>query len=519
MNVDKRPGHWLVGLVAAPCVCSLPHAAAAEKAPKVWHVALCHVGLDHEPPGLYTLHKALNDMGYVDGKNLRFDWRNQADAAAAAATIKEWVAARVDVLVGFEDQCVSAAKAATSTIPIVFVQIYDPQAAGFIQSLAHPGGNLTGPVANLKLLDKRLQLLKEIDPKAERILVLYDGRDPYSAGERALARKAAAPLKLTIVERDAGTEADVKRVFADLNPGEVDAVIVASPHLQTNHPRLILELSEDARLPVVGHREAWVDWGALLSYSTDGDSAGPVAARYMRQDTQGCQARRPPGRGALHDRPRRDFQARARARPHRAAIGGRADGPQGRVSVPFREVGRGNALLDSAVRVPRELRRDLLALLARHGPDLHDAYSPTRAVEPELRVRLVPRRVLRDVSERHPAPLPLRPRAHRTLEHAELDRIPPALGRLGRGRLRGNPPAAVVAPFVGHVVAPALVRTDGFLDLRVLEQDAAVGLRQAWGPPRRRVPRPAASVRRRSKQFSLLPCFLPCSSTRTCAAR
>jgi putative ABC transport system substrate-binding protein len=288
MNVEMRLRHWLGAFATIFCLCALPHEAAAQKATKVWHVALCHVGLDHEPPGLYTLHKALNDMGYVDGKNLRFDWRNQADAAAATATIRAWVADQVDLIVAFEDQCVSAAEAATSTIPIVFVQIYDPQAAGFIKSLAHPGGNATGPVANLKLLDKRLQLLKEIDPKAQRILVLYDKRDPYSAGERALARQAAAPLNLTLVERDAGTEAAVKQVFAGLKPGEVDAVIVASPHLQTNHPHLIIDLSEKARLPVVGHREAWVDWGALVSYSTDGDSAGPVAARYIDKIFKGA---------------------------------------------------------------------------------------------------------------------------------------------------------------------------------------------------------------------------------------
>ena len=285
MNLAR---HWFLGLVAASCLYSPPQAAFAQKATKVWHIGVCHVGLDHEPPGLDTLHKALNDMGYVDGKNLNFDWRNQADAAAAGRTMKEWVAAPVDLIVGFEDQCVSAAEALTSTIPIVFVQIYDPQAAGFIQTLARPGGNATGPVANLKLLDKRLQLLKEIDPKVKRILVLYDKDDPYSDGERSLARRAAAPLNLTLVERAAGTEAEVKQVFAGLKPGEVDAVTVASPHLQTNHPKLIIKLSEDARLPVVGHREAWVDWGALLSYSSDGDSAGPVAARYIDKIFKGA---------------------------------------------------------------------------------------------------------------------------------------------------------------------------------------------------------------------------------------
>ena len=288
MNIGARVKHRRLWLLALVCLAASSAPAIAQKTAKVWHIGLCHVGLDHEPPGLHTLHKALNDMGYVDGRNLNFDWRNQADAAAAAATAKKWVAEHVDLVVAFEDQCVSAASAASSTIPIVFVQIYDPQAAGFVRSLARPGRNMTGPVANLRLLDKRLQLLKEIDPKAQRILVLYDKGDRFSDNERALARQAAGPLKLTLVEREAGTEAALKSVFAGLKRGEVDAVIVASPHLQTNHPHLIIDLSETAGLPVVGHREAWVDWGALVSYSSDGDSAGPVAARYIDKIFKGA---------------------------------------------------------------------------------------------------------------------------------------------------------------------------------------------------------------------------------------
>jgi putative tryptophan/tyrosine transport system substrate-binding protein len=288
MNMRSRAKQWTVWLVGALCLVAQGQDGFAQPVKKIWHIGLCHVGLDHEPPGLNTLHRTLNDMGYVDGKNLRFDWRNQPDAAGAAATISEWVAANVDLIVGFEDQCVRAARSATSRIPIVFVQIYDPQAAGYIKSLARPGGNLTGPVANLRLVDKRLQLLKEIDPTLKLILVLFDGRDPYSPGELALAHQAAASLDLTLVERDVRSEAELRRVFASLKPGDVGAVITASPDLQTNHPHLIIELSEKARLPVVGHREAWVEWGALLSYSTDADTAGPVAARYIDKIFKGA---------------------------------------------------------------------------------------------------------------------------------------------------------------------------------------------------------------------------------------
>jgi len=77
----------LLSLVAALCLGGAAPTAVAQKA-KVWHVARCHVGLDHEPPGLDTLHEALNKMGYIDGKKLRFDRRNQRDADTAAATVQ-----------------------------------------------------------------------------------------------------------------------------------------------------------------------------------------------------------------------------------------------------------------------------------------------------------------------------------------------------------------------------------------------------------------------------------------------
>jgi hypothetical protein len=80
MNTRLHARRWLIWFVAVLCFGALEQTALAQQANKVWHIGLCHVGLDHEPPGLNSLHQALNDMGYVDGRNLRFDWRNQADA-------------------------------------------------------------------------------------------------------------------------------------------------------------------------------------------------------------------------------------------------------------------------------------------------------------------------------------------------------------------------------------------------------------------------------------------------------
>ena len=275
-------------LTVGICVLSLwqPAGLAAQEQAKTWWIGLCHVGLDHEPPSLPTLHRALNEMGYEDGRNLRFDWRNQADEAAAEATTKEWVAAGVDLIVAFEDQCVRAAKAATSEVPIVMVHAFDPEAAGYIKSLARPGGNITGPISNLDLIAKKLQFFKEIGFR--RTLLLVDPMDPITPRELAKARKAGAALGLELVEREVTTAADIEGVFDALSPGEVDVILPVSPALFTNCPSLILDLAARERIPLAMHRKAWVERGALFTYAPDFAAAGPLAAQYIEKILNGA---------------------------------------------------------------------------------------------------------------------------------------------------------------------------------------------------------------------------------------
>src|SRR5918998_78721 len=160
----------------------------AQQTSKVWRVGLCHVGLDHDPPSLSSLKEELARLGYIDGKNLLFDWRNQESAETADVQIRDWVAKNYDLIVAYEDQCVRATKAATSTIPLVFAHTSDPVDAGFIQSYSHPGGNLTGPVTNITPTGKRVELLKRMDPQLRRVLVLTDDHDAASPAWSEAAR-------------------------------------------------------------------------------------------------------------------------------------------------------------------------------------------------------------------------------------------------------------------------------------------------------------------------------------------
>ena len=122
----------------------VPLTTEAQPSAKIPRIGLFHVGLDHDPPSLAPLRESLRRLGYEQGRNIHLDYRNQADEAAARATARAFVRERVDLIVAFENQAVRAAQAATSEIPVVFVHVSDPVAAGFVKSVARPGGNLTG---------------------------------------------------------------------------------------------------------------------------------------------------------------------------------------------------------------------------------------------------------------------------------------------------------------------------------------------------------------------------------------
>jgi putative tryptophan/tyrosine transport system substrate-binding protein len=265
----------------------------AQTPKKVWHIGAFHVGLDHIPPSLPVLRTKLRELGYVEGANLNFDWRNQADEDQARATAREFVAERVDLIVAFEDQTVRAAKASTASIPIVFVHVYDPVAAGYVQTLAHPGGNLTGIVSFLEVVGKRLELFKQIVPAIEHVLVLVDPEDPSTPRELGLAREAAMKLRIGLLEQQVSSPEQAERVFATLHPGDADAVLTVSPSLQTKFMATLIRLAWAAHVPIAAHRREWVqqEKGALFSYAPNFAPAGNVAAQYVDEILRGASPR------------------------------------------------------------------------------------------------------------------------------------------------------------------------------------------------------------------------------------
>ena len=277
-----------LAVVLALSLVLAPLAAEGQQPLKIPQIGLFHVGLDHDPPGLAPLRESLRRMGYEEGRNVRLDYRNQADEDAARATARAFVRERVDLMVAFENQAVRAAQAATSEIPVVFAHVSDPVAAGFVKSMARPGGNLTG-VADFvgELQDKRVQIFGEM-VRLRRLLILTDPTDPATQRLTADIERVAPQLKVRLVERQATTEADVTKIFASLKKGAVDGMVVISPKLITNFPALILRLSLERQIPLTSHRKALVEQGALFSYGPNFVAVGQDIAGYVDRILKGA---------------------------------------------------------------------------------------------------------------------------------------------------------------------------------------------------------------------------------------
>lgn len=261
----------------------------AQQKGKVWRIGLFHVGLDHVPPSLDGLKEGLKALGYGEGKNIRLDFRNLADEEAARVTAQAFVREPVDLIVAFESQTIRAVHAATTEIPVVMLHVADPVADGFITSLSHPGGNVTGFAGIGDIPAKEMQLFKELMPRLRRPLVLHDTSDPASIRWLAELRKAAPALKLQLIERRVASDAEVERVFATLKQDDADGVFLASPHVRTRFQALIIDLAAKRRLPVVGGRAEWVERGALFSYNLDLHAIGKAAAsRYVDRILKGA---------------------------------------------------------------------------------------------------------------------------------------------------------------------------------------------------------------------------------------
>ena len=212
---------------------------------------------------------AMREAGWVEGRNVVYDFvfANE-DRTRLPVLAAELVGRGPDLVFVNSTESALAALAATRTIPIVFGAAADPVENGVVKSLAWPGGNATG-IANIgwELGAKRLQLLKQAAPKVSRVGVLVDPRWEWSARERKLIEEAGGTLGVTVIAATAKEAREVNVAVASLVKGRAEALVPTATGLFLNTRGAILKLAAGSRIPVVGHRDLFVEDGALMSYS------------------------------------------------------------------------------------------------------------------------------------------------------------------------------------------------------------------------------------------------------------
>jgi putative ABC transport system substrate-binding protein len=243
-------------------------------------------------PGPYVeaLRQGLRDLGYVEGKNIAIEYRGaEGKLDLIPSLVKELVQLKVDVLVVATLPAILAARQATKTIPIVMVTSTDPIASKLVDSLARPGGNITGlSTLAQDLSGKRLELLTEVVPRLSRVAVLRDVDSQNSAIAFKEYEATARALKIQLQSMGVqGSNPDLEGAFQAATKGRTNAIITITTANLFIQQKRIADLAITNRLPSMYQGSTWVESDGLMSYSTDDLAMYRRAATYVDKILKG----------------------------------------------------------------------------------------------------------------------------------------------------------------------------------------------------------------------------------------
>jgi putative ABC transport system substrate-binding protein len=252
-------------------------AQPAKELPKIGVLQSGLLGTSSTP--VAGFRQGLRELGYAEGKLDRLP-----DLAA------ELVRLKVDVIVAVGTPAIRAAKNATSTIPIVFPAAGDPVALGLVASLARPGGNITGLANNPpEFSGKRLELLKEVVPRATRVAVLGQEANALHALVFKDLQAAASTMGLQLHYIEVRSPKDLESAFSKITgPVRATAVFLRASPLFNDNPRRIADLAVRSRLPAISDTRELAEAGVLVSYGSDRFDQGRRAATYVDKMLKGA---------------------------------------------------------------------------------------------------------------------------------------------------------------------------------------------------------------------------------------
>src|SRR6266540_2939237 len=278
---------WSSILVAAMllAVAIIAEAQQPKKVPRIGFVP--GSGDSNNPgPSVEAFRQGLQDLGYIEGKNIQIESRSmEGTVDSIPSLVAELVRLKVDVLVLVPLLAIRAAKQATKTIPIGM----DPVGTGIVDSLARPGGNITGlATLSRELGGKRLELLKEMVPTISRVGVLADADAPVSAIAFKEYEAAASALKIRLQSLEVrGPNPDLEGAFQSATKGRANALIAVSNPLLSRYRKQIAELTIRNRTPSMCNTSTYVEAGCLMSYATNSADQYKRAATYVDKILKG----------------------------------------------------------------------------------------------------------------------------------------------------------------------------------------------------------------------------------------
>jgi len=285
--MNRRIVIWLLTVLLTTV--SLAEAQQPAKIPRIGYVS--GTG-DPSNPGPYVeaFRQGLRDLGHIDGKNIVIEYRGaEGNLARVPGLVNELVQLKVDVLVVPIRSAILAAKHATKTIPIVMVSGGDPVATGLIDSLARPGGNITGlSTLSRELIGKRLELLTEVVPRLSRVGVLQNQDEKTAPDNFKEHETAARALKIQLQSLEVrGLNPDIEGAFQAAAKGRANALITVTSAPLFLQRKRIADLAIKNRLPSMYQGSDWVESGGLMSYSTNDLEAFRRAAYYVDKILKG----------------------------------------------------------------------------------------------------------------------------------------------------------------------------------------------------------------------------------------
>lgn len=289
-RLERRSFVCAMAALAALCI---PYVADAQQSASPQRIGVLLVGRSVESDEALEFRQALRDAGYEEGRDLVIEWQStNGDDGRLPQLAAALVQSKPDVIVATTTRGVREVKRMTSTIPVVMM-VGDPVESGLVESLAHPGGNITGvsTMGTPELWTKRLQLLKETIPHLSRVAVLWSPATPptpWQAKAMKGLEEAARSLALELRFVNVKTPVEIDQASSGVSRARAQALCVFADAQLSTYRDTLLKLESATRLPAMYSERRFVDDGGLMSYGANRMDHWRRAAAYVDKILKGA---------------------------------------------------------------------------------------------------------------------------------------------------------------------------------------------------------------------------------------